>query len=385
MEMSTRLGRCSYCGVKITVPLYTHAVQCAVCQNITRVHPSDPLSQAHNSICSTASRFRDLLNTASTNINTIVSNYSGTGSSGFGYHSQQARLSPSVIPVSAHGKKRAVLCGVSYYGQRYRLNGTVNDVKCMKFFLIQKVGFPSDSILVLTEEESNPSLIPTKNNIRKALRWLVQGCQSGDSLIFHYSGHGSQQQDFIGDEVDGYDETLWPVDHQSEGTILDDEINATIVRPLPRGAKLHAIIDTCHSGTILDLPFVCRMDRKGYYMWEDHGRYSPIYKGTSGGLAVSISACDDHQVSVDTTALSGDTATGAMTYSFIQAAQNEPGLTYGRLLNAMRQTIRDSKTGFLQTGPVTSPVKKVLNPKLPQEPQLSSSEKFEIYTRQFVL
>lgn len=62
-------------------------------------------------------------------------------------------------------------------------------------------------------------------------------------------------------------------------------------------------------------------------------------------------------------ALSGDTSTGAMTYSFIQAAQNEPGLTYGRLLNAMRQTIRDSK---IQTDPVTSLLKKVLNPKLPQ-------------------
>lgn len=36
-------------------------------------------------------------------------------------------------------------------------------------------------------------------------------------------------------------------------------------------------------------------------MWEDQGRHSPIYKGTSGGVAVSISACDDHQVSVDTT------------------------------------------------------------------------------------
>lgn len=36
-------------------------------------------------------------------------------------------------------------------------------------------------------------------------------------------------------------------------------------------------------------------------MWEDHSRRSPIYKGTNGGLAVSISACDDHQVSVDTT------------------------------------------------------------------------------------
>lgn len=89
----------------------------------------------------------------------------------------------------------------------------------------------------------------------------MQGCQFGDSLIFHYSGHGSQQLDYNRDEVDGYDEVLWPMDHQMMGTILDDEINSTIVRPLPPGTKLHAIIDACHSGTVLDLPFVCRMSR----------------------------------------------------------------------------------------------------------------------------
>lgn len=65
-------------------------------------------------------------------------------------------------------------------------------------------------------------------------------------------------------------------------------------------------------------------------------------------------------------ALSGDTATGAMTYSFIQAAQNEPGLTYGRLLNAMHQTIRDTNTGFLPNGPVTSLLRKVTRQKLTQ-------------------
>lgn len=61
--------------------------------------------------------------------------------------------------------------------------------------------------------------------------------------------------------MDGYDEVIWPVDHQTEGKILDDEINATIVRPLTQGVKLHAIIDACHSGTVLDLPFLCRMNR----------------------------------------------------------------------------------------------------------------------------
>jgi hypothetical protein len=94
-----------------------------------------------------------------------------------------------------------------------------------------------------------------------AMRWLVQGVQSGDSLVFHFSGHGSRQRDHNMDEIDGYDETLCPVDYTTEGMIVDDEINATIVRPLPHGAKLHAIMDACYSGTVIDLPFVCRMNR----------------------------------------------------------------------------------------------------------------------------
>lgn len=74
--------------------------------------------------------------------------------------------------------------------------------------------------------------------------------------MFHYSGHGSQVEDLDGDEVDGNDECIMPVDYKTKGVILDDEINDTIVRPLPRGATLHATFDSCHSGTILDLPYV---------------------------------------------------------------------------------------------------------------------------------
>ncbi|KHG19690.1 Metacaspase-1 -like protein [Gossypium arboreum] len=141
-----------------------------------------------------------------------------------------------------------------------------------------------------------PSKIPTKQNIRKALKWLVYGCQPGDSLVFHFSGHGTRQKDYNHDEVDGFDEALCPLDHETEGNIIDDEINDTIVKPLTRGTTLHAIIDACYSGTVLDLPFA--------------------FTGTN-------------------------VRTGAMTYSFVQAIQNERRLTYGHLLNAMRYTIGD--------------------------------------------
>ena len=94
-----------------------------------------------------------------------------------------------------------------------------------------------------------------------AMRWLVSGCESGDSLVFHFSGHGVQRLDPSGDEVDGFDEALCPLDFEANGTILDDEINETLVRPLPRGVKLHALVDACHSGTVLDLPYLCRLSR----------------------------------------------------------------------------------------------------------------------------
>lgn len=103
--------------------------------------------------------------------------------------------------------------------------------------------------------------IPTKYNIRKAMHWLIEDCKPGDSLVFFFAGHGTQEEDLDGDEIDGKDETICPSDFRIHGKIVDDEINRTIVRPLPSGVTLHAIVDSCHSGTVLDLPYLCRMNR----------------------------------------------------------------------------------------------------------------------------
>ncbi|XP_022762414.1 metacaspase-3-like isoform X1 [Durio zibethinus] len=384
----TRRERCSGCGLYLLVPPEARTIRCAVCQAITNtITPvkSNVRANVH------WGHLRDsLLGPDQTSVQRLgYDSYPGSGTHGIPYvyapHQRPPQPRPPLSAVSVHGRKRALLCGVNYHGKSYRLKGSINDVKCMRYLLIEKLGFPNDSILMLTEDETDPFKIPTKQNIRKALRWLVYGCQSGDSLVFHFSGHGTRQIDYNQDEVDGYDEALCPLDHETEGIIIDDEINDTIVRPLPREATLHAIIDACYSGTVLDLPFVCRMNKEGFYIWEDQ-RNPLFYKGTSGGLAFCFSACDDNQVSADTTAFTGtNTRTGAMTFSFIQAVQNEPGLTYGRLLNAMRNAIRDVKAGLRLTGPIATLINKVLFGTTTQEPQLSSSEKFDIYSKQFVL
>ncbi|XP_023745827.1 metacaspase-1 isoform X2 [Lactuca sativa] len=265
-------------------------------------------------------------------------------------------------------RKKAVLCGVTYKGHSKKLEASVHNVRSMQQLLVNKLGFLNDSILVLTEEESDRSRIPKKRNIQEALRWLVEGCKSGDSLIFYYSGHACKVPDEDGDEIDGYDEALCPLDYRVAGVILDDEINATIVAPLPHGVTLHSVIDTCFSGTVLDLPFLCQINQDGLYMWEEH---QLINKGTQGGKALCISACADNQNSADTSAFTGN-AIGALTFSFIQVIETESKLTYGRLLSSIRKKVHYAQQMVGRFVPFAS--------SMSQEPQLSCSTRFEIYS-----
>ncbi|KAK0590046.1 hypothetical protein LWI29_022076 [Acer saccharum] len=158
-------------------------------------------------------------------------------------------------------KKRALLCGVSYKNSKHELKGTINDVNNMKDLLVNYFGFLEDNLLILTEEKDDPKVIPTKNNIEKGLQWLVEGCSDGDSLVFYFAGHGASVDEALaGDEKDGKDETICPLDFLKEGKILDNYINSTIVGPLKKGVTLHAIVDACHSGTILDLSNVYNLE-----------------------------------------------------------------------------------------------------------------------------
>lgn len=351
------LINCSGCQTPLQLPQGAKSIRCALCQAVTQI--ADPRAVAAPS-----------------------------------QPSPFNHAPPGPAP-SPHGRKKAVIVGISYKFSRHELKGCINDAKCMKYMLINKFSFPEASIIMLTEEETDPYKIPTKQNMRMALFWLVQGCQPGDSLVFHYSGHGSRQRNYNGDEVDGYDETLCPLDFETQGMIVDDEINTAIVRPIPPGVKLHAIIDACHSGTVLDLPFLCRMNRSGQYVWEDHRPRSGIWKGSSGGEVISFSGCDDNQTSADTSALSKVTSTGAMTFCFIQAIErgHGQGATYGSILTAMRHAIRGAGGGGGGAGGgdvVTTLIGMLLtggsaSGGFQQEPQLTAYEAFDVYRKPFYL
>ena len=58
-----------------------------------------------------------------------------------------------------------------------------------------------------------------------------------DSLFLHYSGHGGSTKDLDGDEEDGQDEYICPVDFKSAGTIVDDELKVLLSKQLPKGVR----------------------------------------------------------------------------------------------------------------------------------------------------
>jgi hypothetical protein len=150
-------------------------------------------------------------------------------------------------------------------------------------------------MVILTDDNRDPRARPTRDNIIRAMHWLVSGAQTNDSLFLHYSGHGGQTKDLDGDEDDGYDETIYPLDFQQAGQITDDEIHNIVVRPLMPGVRLTALFDSCHSGSVLDLPYV--YSTKGLLkepnLAKDAGQglmnaFGAYSKGDIGGMMSSV-------------------------------------------------------------------------------------------------
>ncbi|KAF8839756.1 hypothetical protein BDN67DRAFT_904957 [Paxillus ammoniavirescens] len=239
------------------------------------------------------------------------------------------------------GRKKALCIGINYTGQRRELRGCINDIKNVRRFLTSQWGFKDGDIVMLMDETTNPRQRPTRRNMIDAMRWLVKDARPHDSLFFHYSGHGGQIPDKDGDEPDGLDEVIYPVDYKTAGVIVDDEMHRIMVKPLPQGCRLTAIFDSCHSGTALDLPYIYHTNgrlrsKKGVTdrAWE---------RKKSRADVVAFAACDDDQKSADT--VRRGVAVGAMSYvtrysPYITAQR--PTQSYQELLHSLREILRQN-------------------------------------------
>ncbi|KAF8217470.1 peptidase C14, caspase domain-containing protein [Mycena galopus ATCC 62051] len=188
-----------------------------------------------------------------------------------------------------------------------------------------------------------------------AMHWLVEGAKPHDSLFFHYSGHGGQTKDLDGDETDGYDEVIYPLDYKKHGHIVDDEMHDIMVKPLPTGCRLTAVFDSCHSGTVLDLPYC--YDHRGRLKGSQISERARARKASSADV-ISLSGCKDGQTSADTFA--DGMAVGAASHAIIKAMEANPQASYKELLQDLRV---------------------LLNHKYSQKPQLGSSHPIDTSLR----
>ena len=101
-------------------------------------------------------------------------------------------------------------------------------------------------------------------------------------------------RDNNGEEADGYDETLIPLDYAQAGQIRDDDLLKNLVMRFKSGVFVTSIMDCCHSGTVLDLPYNFKADgnQTGMTANEDYN-FDPMDAilsglGDGGGIAASI-------------------------------------------------------------------------------------------------
>ncbi|KAL1838924.1 hypothetical protein VTJ49DRAFT_2055 [Mycothermus thermophilus] len=292
------------------------------------------------------------------------------------------------------GRRRALLIGINYFGQKGELRGCLNDVKNVSQFLVDYRGYKREDMVILTDDQDGPGR-PTRENIIRAMQWLVADAQPNDALFLHFSGHGGRAEDLDGDEDDGYDEVIYPVDFETAGHIVDDEIHNYVVRPLKPGVRLTALFDSCHSGSVLDLPYIYStkgilkepnlakeagqglLEAVGHYARGDIGavastvfsfaktalRGNEAYEKTkrtktSPADVVMWSGSRDDQTSADATIASE--ATGAMSWAFISSLKKKPEQSYIELLNNVRDVLEEKYT---------------------QKPQLSSSHPIDVNLR----
>ena len=198
--------------------------------------------------------------------------------------------------------KVGLLVGCNYRGTTSELRGCINDVKTIERELFPKRNY--DYILTLTEDTT---ILPTREHILNNLKQMLDKLQDGDTFFFHCSGHGTQQVDRNNDEIDGKDEAFVSLDMK----IITDDLFQMLFQSVKKKANIFILMDCCHSGTIIDLPYSLQSPSGKIIQNNSFVFYPNI---------VMISGCQDKQVSYD--AFINEKHQGALTFAFRTALQN---------------------------------------------------------------
>lgn len=229
---------------------------------------------------------------------------------------------PIQFTLQANNKK-ALIIGINYLGTSSALSGCINDANSIESYLKEQ---NFTNIKMLTDETTTK---PTRENILNEIKTLLETSNANDTLFIYYSGHGSYTLDRNGDELDGYDELIVPLDFKY---IKDDELKTIINTYGKSNTNLIALFDSCNSGTALDLK----------YQILEKVNYDDISENTNTAEtpcnALFISGCRDDQFSLET--FINNKTQGVMTWSFLETVRNNKGISWRNLVKKMREILK---------------------------------------------
>ena len=164
-----------------------------------------------------------------------------------------AMLLPTAVNAQ---RKRAFLVGISHYDteltgyQWNNING-VEDVNLLSPTL-KVQGFTTTLLL---DEQA------TFDNIVSQITQFTNKTKKGDIVYLHFSTHGQPVEDINGDEEDGWDESIVPIDaykiykkgfYEGQKHLTDDLLNKYVKKlreKIGSNGFLYVVIDACHAGT----------------------------------------------------------------------------------------------------------------------------------------
>ena len=208
-------------------------------------------------------------------------------------------------------KSKALLVGINQYPDpRNSLRGCINDIVDMQHFIsVTNPVYYTAQIKLLTDKAA------TKKGILLQLKWLLEGIEAGDQILFHYSGHGAQLpcQKIAGDvweEKDGLDEIICPYDFDgSNATAIRDNEFAALFAGIPKGVHFIWISDSCHAEDLSRDPFIIGDETSLRYRNYTGGllRENIVGSSAAGAKRVAatnlngtlLSACASHELSAD--------------------------------------------------------------------------------------
>jgi hypothetical protein len=257
---------------------------------------------------------------------------------------------PTVAPM-----KFALLVGIDTYQYVPTLDGCVQDVQDMKELLIRKFGFAPQNILTLTNKQATHGGI-----IEAVKRQLIANSKLHPNaiVVFQYSGHGSQVDDTNGDEADGLDETIVPVDSRDPQNknfdITDDELSDLFEQLSQYTSNITFILDSCHSGSATRGSSKVRRIAKDTRPQPPQPPLSATRSAAktrdaettdilpSSQRYITISGSTSEEVSNEMVSSSGGTrrVNGAMSFYLIRALQDaQPDMSYRELMSEVSNAV----------------------------------------------